>query len=38
MDADGSNEIRITNRPGFDGGPTLSPDGTTIAFTVKQLR
>ncbi len=32
MDADGSNEIRLTNRPGFDGGPTLSPDGTRIAF------
>lgn len=32
MDADGTNETRLTNRPGFDGGPTLSPDGSKIAF------
>lgn len=32
MDIDGSNEKQLTNRPGYDGGPQLSPDGTTIAF------
>jgi TolB protein len=32
MDANGTNENRLTNRPGFDGGPTLSPDGSKIAF------
>lgn len=32
MDADGTNEIRLTNKPGGDGGPVLSPDGTKIAF------
>lgn len=32
MDADGSNEKRLTDRPGFDGGPQFSPDGTQIAF------
>jgi TolB protein len=32
MDTDGTNETRLTNRPGFDGRPTLSPDGSKIAF------
>lgn len=32
MNADGTNETRLTNRPGFDGGPALSPDGSKIAF------
>lgn len=32
MDADGKNEMQLTNRPGFDGGPQISPDGSKIAF------
>lgn len=32
IDADGTNEIRLTNKPGGDGGPQISPDGTRIAF------
>lgn len=32
MNADGSNQRRLTNRPGFDGGPRFSPDGSRIAF------
>lgn len=32
MDADGSQETRLTNKAGGDGGPQLSPDGTRIAF------
>ncbi|MBL7703314.1 MAG: PD40 domain-containing protein [Ferruginibacter sp.] len=32
MDADGSNEKQLTYRPGYDGGPQFSPDGTKIAF------
>lgn len=32
MDADGNNVRRLTNRPGFDGGPKFSPDGSKIAF------
>ncbi len=32
MDADGTNEIRLTNRQGFDGGAVFSPDGKQIAF------
>jgi TolB protein len=32
MDADGSHVRRLTNRPGFDGGPQFSPDGKQIAF------
>lgn len=32
MDADGGNVTRLTNRPGFDGGPKFSPDGAKIAF------
>ncbi len=32
MDADGKNEKRLTNRPGYDGGAEFSPDGTKIAF------
>lgn len=32
MDADGANAKRLTNRPGFDGGPQFSPDGSRIAF------
>lgn len=32
MHADGSNVTRLTNDPGFDDSPALSPDGTQIAF------
>jgi TolB protein len=32
MDADGTNEIQLTNRPGYDGGPQISPDGKRVAF------
>ena len=32
MDADGTNEKQLTNRPGYDGGPEFSPDGSRIAF------
>jgi len=32
MDADGKNEVQLTNRPGYDGGPQISPDGKWIAF------
>jgi len=32
IDADGSNEVRLTNKPGGDGGPQISPDGSRIAF------
>ncbi len=32
MDADGKNEAQLTNRPGYDGGPQVSPDGKRIAF------
>ena len=33
MDADGSNQTRITDHAAFDGCPALSPDGSRIAFT-----
>ena len=33
MNADGSNQTRLTNYPGRDSSPALSPDGTKIAFT-----
>jgi TolB protein len=32
MDSDGTNEIRLTYRPGGDGGAQISPDGKKIAF------
>jgi tol-pal system beta propeller repeat protein TolB len=33
MNADGSNQTRLTNLPGRDDTPTWSPDGQRIAFT-----
>ena len=33
MDADGSDQTRITFSPGWDGDPSWSPDGTRIAFS-----
>lgn len=32
MNLDGTNEVRLTNRPGGDGGAQISPDGGKIAF------
>ncbi|MCE9611168.1 MAG: M28 family peptidase [Chthoniobacter sp.] len=32
MDADGSNVRRLTNAPGYDGGPFFSPDGQRIVW------
>ena len=33
MNADGSNQTRLTNHSGYDGDPVWSPDGQRIAFT-----
>ena len=33
MDADGSNQTRLTDNPAIDDVPAWSPDGTKIAFT-----
>ena len=32
MDADGSNQRRLTSAPGYDGGPFFSPDGQRIIW------
>src|SRR4030095_9847092 len=32
IDANGSNQTRLTNDPAFDSSPLFSPDGTRIAF------
>jgi Tol biopolymer transport system component len=32
MNADGSNQRRLTNTPGYDGGPFFSPDGQRIVW------
>ncbi len=32
MDADGSNQTRLTNWPGYDGGPFFTPDGQRIVW------
>ena len=32
MDADGSNQKRLTSTPGYDGGPFFSPDGKRIIW------
>jgi Tol biopolymer transport system component len=36
MDADGTNERRLTAHPASDGDPDWSPDGTQILFTSKR--
>jgi Tol biopolymer transport system component len=33
MDADGSNQLQLTRRPGTDWYPSLSPDGESIVFS-----
>ena len=33
MNADGSGMQMLTSGPGWDGGPTWSPDGRALAFT-----
>jgi Tol biopolymer transport system component len=38
MDADGANIQRLTHRPGADGHPDWSPDGTKIVFTYLGVR
>ncbi len=32
MNADGSNKRQLTDAPGYDGGPFISPDGKWIVF------
>ncbi len=32
MDADGGNVRQLTNAPGYDGGPFISPDGQWVIF------
>ena len=32
MDGDGGNEVRLTDDPAWDQGPSWSPDGTRIVF------
>ena len=32
MNADGSNQIRLTDSPGYDGGPFFTPDGQRIVW------
>ena len=32
MNADGSNQVRLTNAPGYDGGPFFTPDGEHIVW------
>jgi sugar lactone lactonase YvrE len=33
MDADGTGQTRLTDTPGFERGPTFSPDGAKITYT-----
>ena len=35
MNADGSDVIKLTDEPGYDGGPFFSPDGTKIVYRAR---
>ena len=38
MNADGSDQRRVTDYPGYDMGPVWSPDGSMLAFTSDRFR
>jgi TolB protein len=37
MDPDGTNLVRLTTGPYFEGGPVWSPDGQYILFTARRV-